>query len=139
MTACCRRYSPTAPSATSAVATMRRWTASRSIWCTASRARTTHWAPTSQIGRTPHKNLTFVGELPNGRGSRLDGKMGASLSLRARVHSVPADHLVCFLPGTMALGATGGLLESAVRNKMTPRDIEDLKLAEEIAYACYQV
>ncbi len=50
-----------------------------------------------------------------------------------------ADHLVCFLPGTMALGATGGLPESAVRNKMTPRDIEDLKLAEEIAYACYQV
>ena len=37
------------------------------------------------------------------------------------------DHLVCFLPGTLALGVKNGLPDS------------HMKLAEELLYTCYQM
>ena len=45
------------------------------------------------ITRTKHASLKIVAELPYGIGGPLSPKM---------------DHLVCFLPRSIALGATGG-------------------------------
>jgi hypothetical protein len=49
---------------------------------------------------TKQAKLSIVAELPNGIGGDLSPKM---------------DHLVCFLPGSIALGATGGLTEAEAR------------------------
>ncbi|KAL3376882.1 hypothetical protein AABB24_003349 [Solanum stoloniferum] len=51
------------------------------------------------------------------------------------------DHLVCFLPGTLALGATKGLTkERAMReNLLTFEDMENLKLAEDLAKTCVEI
>lgn len=48
---------------------------------------------------------------------------------------------MCFLPGTLALGATKGITkEKALRqNLLTLEDIENLKLAEELAKTCYEM
>ncbi|KAI7795894.1 putative endoplasmic reticulum mannosyl-oligosaccharide 1 [Triplophysa rosa] len=61
------------------------------------------------LKQTSPSKLTFVGELSNGR---LNPKM---------------DHLVCFLPGTLALGAHNGL----------PDDHMDL--ARQLMETCYQM
>ncbi|XP_056588003.1 endoplasmic reticulum mannosyl-oligosaccharide 1,2-alpha-mannosidase [Triplophysa dalaica] len=61
------------------------------------------------LKQTSPSKLTFVGELSNGR---LNPKM---------------DHLVCFLPGTLALGAHNGL----------PDDHMDL--ARQLIETCYQM
>jgi hypothetical protein len=45
-----------------------------------------------------HSKLKFTADLPEGVGGYLSPKM---------------DHLVCFLPGSIALGVTAGLNESA--------------------------
>jgi endoplasmic reticulum Man9GlcNAc2 1,2-alpha-mannosidase len=63
------------------------------------------------IQQSEPSKLTFVGELIRGR---FDAKM---------------DHLVCFLPGVLALGHTFG---AELENDQL------LNLAEEIAYTCYQ-
>jgi hypothetical protein len=50
------------------------------------------------------------------------------------------DHLVCFLPGTLAWTATGGKFVSrSDRLLMDPIDLRDLELAEELARSCYQM
>lgn len=54
--------------------------------------------------------LAFIGELV--RGSTYSPKM---------------DHLVCFFPGVLALGAHNGLPE------------DDMQLAKELMYTCYQM
>jgi endoplasmic reticulum Man9GlcNAc2 1,2-alpha-mannosidase len=59
--------------------------------------------------RSKPNHLTFIGELING-GSDFSAKM---------------DHLVCFLPGTLALGVHYGM----------PK--EHMKLAEDLLYTCY--
>lgn len=48
---------------------------------------------------------------------------------------------MCFLPGTLALGATKGLTkEKAMREgTLTFDDIENLKLAEDLAKTCVQM
>src|SRR5690625_2724188 len=46
------------------------------------------------ITYTTHGSLTVIGERPNG----LDGDLSPKM-----------DHLVCFMPGTIALAATGGI------------------------------
>lgn len=72
----------------------------------------------------PH-NLTFVGELPQGASSHtIHPKM---------------DHLVCFLGGALALGASpdGKLITD--RSKLTDLQREDLKLAEELTHTCYEM
>lgn len=70
--------------------------------------------------------LVFVGELPFGADSSFSSKM---------------DHLVCFLPGTLALGATKGLTkEEAMKNNMLNfEDLENLKLAEDLAKTCFEM
>ncbi|EZF32531.1 hypothetical protein H109_04442 [Trichophyton interdigitale MR816] len=76
------------------------------------------------ITYTKHASLTIVGERPSGLTEPLMPKM---------------DHLVCFLPGTIALGATGGLPLSKARK--TPgwnRQKEDeIILAKELVKTCW--
>ncbi|XP_010499520.1 PREDICTED: mannosyl-oligosaccharide 1,2-alpha-mannosidase MNS3 [Camelina sativa] len=72
------------------------------------------------------KGLVFVGELPYGSKGEFSPKM---------------DHLVCFLPGTLALGATKGLTkEQALKeNLLSFEDLENLKLAEDLAKTCFEM
>lgn len=72
------------------------------------------------------KGLVFVGELPFGSTGSFSPKM---------------DHLVCFLPGTLALGATKGVTrKKAVESDMlTAEDQENLKLAEDLAKTCFEM
>ncbi|WRX27903.1 Glycoside hydrolase family 47 - like 5 [Theobroma cacao] len=70
--------------------------------------------------------LVFVGELPYGSKGSFSPKM---------------DHLVCFLPGTLALGATKGITkEKAMKdNLLTFEDLQNLKLAEDLAKTCFEM
>ncbi|XVE88373.1 hypothetical protein DITRI_Ditri19aG0064600 [Diplodiscus trichospermus] len=70
--------------------------------------------------------LVFVGELPYGSKGAFSPKM---------------DHLVCFLPGTLALGATKGITkEKAMKdNLLTFENLENLKLAEDLAKTCFEM
>ncbi|XVF40146.1 hypothetical protein PTKIN_Ptkin01aG0087800 [Pterospermum kingtungense] len=70
--------------------------------------------------------LVFVGELPYGSKGSFSPKM---------------DHLVCFLPGTLALGATKGITkEKAMKdNLLRFEDLENLKLAEDLAKTCFEM
>ncbi|XP_068771120.1 endoplasmic reticulum mannosyl-oligosaccharide 1,2-alpha-mannosidase isoform X2 [Struthio camelus] len=61
------------------------------------------------LQRSQPKQLTFVGELAHGH------------------FSAKMDHLVCFLPGTLALGAHNGLTA------------DHMKLAEALMETCYQM
>ncbi|XP_002519694.2 mannosyl-oligosaccharide 1,2-alpha-mannosidase MNS3 [Ricinus communis] len=70
--------------------------------------------------------LVFVGELPYGPNGSFSPKM---------------DHLVCFLPGTLALGATKGISkEKAMKDNLLKfEDFENLKLAEDLAKTCFEM
>lgn len=70
--------------------------------------------------------LVFVGELPYGSNGGFSPKM---------------DHLVCFLPGTLALGATKGLTkkEAMKNNMLNFEDLENLKLAEDLTKTCFEM
>lgn len=70
--------------------------------------------------------LVFVGELPFGSGGDFSPKM---------------DHLVCFLPGNLALGATRGVTRKKALedNQLSSEDIENLKLAEDLAKTCFEM
>lgn len=73
----------------------------------------------------PSKYVYF-GELPNGIGGELDPKM---------------DHLVCFIGGLFALGATNGLTEKEAKDMPfwnTERE-KQLKLAKDITNTCYHM
>ncbi|GAB2279874.1 Mannosyl-oligosaccharide 1,2-alpha-mannosidase mns3 [Dionaea muscipula] len=72
------------------------------------------------------KGLVFVGELPSGAKGAFSPKM---------------DHLVCFLPGTLALGVTKGLTKAKVLkdNLLSFEDLESLKLAEDLAKTCFEM
>lgn len=78
------------------------------------------------VRKSVPNGLLFVGELPYGKEGGFSPKM---------------DHLVCFLPGTLALGATKGLTkERAMReNLLTFEDMENLKLAEDLAKTCVEI
>ncbi|KAM3361812.1 mannosyl-oligosaccharide 1,2-alpha-mannosidase MNS3 isoform X1 [Capsicum galapagoense] len=78
------------------------------------------------VRKSTPNGLVFVGELPYGKEGGFSPKM---------------DHLVCFLPGTLALGATKGLTkERAMReNLLTFEDMENLKLAEDLAKTCIEM
>lgn len=78
------------------------------------------------LGHSKPNGLTFIGELGNGIGSKLLAKM---------------DHLVCFYPGLLALGATGGFpLKKAKKLKNWSEDKEsDFQLAVELTESCYQM
>ena len=69
-------------------------------------------------------HFTVLGERPNGLSSGLSPKM---------------DHLVCFMPGTIALGATGGLTveEAKKAGKWGKKEQEELDLAIELTKTCW--
>lgn len=71
----------------------------------------------------PH-NFTVLGERPNGLNGHISPKM---------------DHLVCFLPGTIALATTGGksLAEAKAQPNWGPEQEEDMRLAEELMNTCW--
>ncbi|KAH8698769.1 glycoside hydrolase [Talaromyces proteolyticus] len=76
------------------------------------------------ITSTKHSKLQFVAELPTGIGSKLSPKM---------------DHLVCFLPGSIALGVTGGLAIAEARkiHGWSERKEKQMKLAQELKKTCW--
>jgi len=78
------------------------------------------------VRKTVPNKLVFVGELPFGRNGDFSPKM---------------DHLVCFLPGTLALGATKGITKKKAleSNLLTDEDIENLQLAEDLAKTCVEM
>lgn len=78
------------------------------------------------VRKSVPNGLVFVGELPYGSNGAFSPKM---------------DHLVCFLPGTLALGATKGKTkEKAMKdNLLTFEDLENLKLAEDLMHTCFQM
>ncbi|KAL1844297.1 hypothetical protein VTJ49DRAFT_2354 [Mycothermus thermophilus] len=73
---------------------------------------------------TEHSQFTIIGERPSGLSGDLSPKM---------------DHLVCFMPGTIALAATGGLSERDARKLPTwsAQDDADMRLARELMHTCW--
>jgi mannosyl-oligosaccharide alpha-1,2-mannosidase len=76
------------------------------------------------IAYTKRAQLTVLGERPEGLRGRFVPKM---------------DHLVCFLPGTIALGATGGLPLSQAKKSpnWSQRQDEEILLAKELTKTCW--
>lgn len=76
------------------------------------------------ITYTKYAHLTVLAERPNGLDNPLLAKM---------------DHLVCFMPGTIALGATGGLtLEEAKKNpSWGKKQDEQMELAKQLMKTCW--
>jgi mannosyl-oligosaccharide alpha-1,2-mannosidase len=68
--------------------------------------------------------FTVLAERPDGLGNAMSPKM---------------DHLVCFMPGTIALGATEGLTEAEARKLPTwnSKKDEEMKLARELTQTCW--
>lgn len=71
-----------------------------------------------------HANLTILAERPAGLDQPLFPKM---------------DHLVCFMPGTIALGATGGftLAEARKQPGWGKKQEDDMILAHELTKTCW--
>ncbi len=76
------------------------------------------------VTTTKHSNLRFIAELPQGIGGKLSPKM---------------DHLVCFLPGSIAIGATEGRTEAEARKlpSWNAQKEEQMKLARELMKTCW--
>jgi len=68
--------------------------------------------------------FTVLAERPSGLDGRIEPKM---------------DHLVCFMPGTIALGATGGLTLAEAKKSSTwgKKQEEDMELAKELMKTCW--
>ncbi|GAB1207992.1 hypothetical protein APSETT445_006729, partial [Aspergillus pseudonomiae] len=73
---------------------------------------------------TKHSKLQFIAELPHGIGGPLSPKM---------------DHLVCFLPGSIVIGATEGLTEKEARNLpgWNSQKEQQMQLARELMKTCW--
>ena len=69
-------------------------------------------------------NFTVLAERPDGLEAKLSPKM---------------DHLVCFMPGTIALGATGGSTvdEAKSAGRWNEKKESELRLAKELTKTCY--
>lgn len=78
------------------------------------------------VAKSLPNGLTYVGEKHAGVEAPIDPKM---------------DHLVCFLPGTLALGATRGLsYEKAKQSSWWSTTLdEDMVLAEELTRSCFEM
>jgi endoplasmic reticulum Man9GlcNAc2 1,2-alpha-mannosidase len=78
------------------------------------------------ITYTKDASLTVLAERQNGLAQPLTPKM---------------DHLVCFMPGTIALAVTNGSTVAAAKARLgaawTPKHQENLKLAEELMKTCW--
>ena len=69
-------------------------------------------------------NFTVLAERPDGLEGNIQPKM---------------DHLVCFMPGTIALGATGGMTvaEATALGEWDDKKESELRLAKELMKTCY--
>ncbi|KAK9248418.1 glycoside hydrolase [Lipomyces tetrasporus] len=77
------------------------------------------------IQKSKPRGFTYVAELDHGIDGALSPKM---------------DHLVCFLPGNLALGSTDGYpLFVAQRNSWTVSQASDMKLAKDLTRTCYEM
>lgn len=78
------------------------------------------------LSRSQPNRLAFLGELENGVGGPLSNKM---------------DHLVCFIGGLFALGATEGetLQKARKFSSWSKLKEEDLLLAKDITHTCYEM
>jgi mannosyl-oligosaccharide alpha-1,2-mannosidase len=76
------------------------------------------------ITHTEPTGFTIIGERPSGLNMPISPKM---------------DHLVCFMPGTIALGATGGLTEKEARKLPSwgQQNEDDMYLARELMKSCW--
>jgi mannosyl-oligosaccharide alpha-1,2-mannosidase len=75
------------------------------------------------LGVSKPNGFLFLGELADGIQGSLSEKM---------------DHLVCFLPGTLALAATRGKqVMKKNRNNLHPRDLQDLEVI--LVYSFYSL
>ncbi|KAI2625137.1 family 47 glycosyl hydrolase [Xylaria nigripes] len=76
------------------------------------------------ITYTEPSGFTIIGERPSGLKGQLSPKM---------------DHLVCFMPGTIALAVTGGLTEAEARKSgtWTKKNEADMQLARELMQTCW--
>lgn len=76
------------------------------------------------VTTTKHSNMKIIAELPYGIGGGLIPKM---------------DHLVCFLPGAIALGATMGLTLAEARKspKWSAEKEQQMELAKDIMKTCW--
>ncbi|CAK4034478.1 glycoside hydrolase family 47 [Lecanosticta acicola] len=72
---------------------------------------------------TEPNNFLVLAERPNGLNRDLSAKM---------------DHLVCFMPGTIALAATGGLPLAQAKKQPNwgPQQEEDMEIARELTKTC---
>ena len=76
------------------------------------------------LGISAPSKLLFIGET----------------STRPREKSSKMDHLVCFLPGILAWKAADGkLVTTNERHKLTPQNLRDLQLAEELTKSCVEM
>ncbi|KAF2973006.1 hypothetical protein GQX73_g493 [Xylaria multiplex] len=73
---------------------------------------------------TEPSRFTIIGE----RQSGLDGPLTPKM-----------DHLVCFMPGTIALAVTGGLTEAEAKKggSWTQKNEADMQLARELMHTCW--
>lgn len=71
-----------------------------------------------------HTHLTIIGERPDGLTGELSPKM---------------DHLVCFMPGTIALSITGGLTIEELKKsgKWGQKQEEEMRFAAELLKTCW--
>lgn len=76
------------------------------------------------IAYSTPSHFTVLAERPNGLSGKLSPKM---------------DHLVCFMPGTIALGATGGLTveEAKKTSNWGEKQEEEMNLAIELTKTCW--
>ncbi|KAL4940735.1 hypothetical protein BDV06DRAFT_230128 [Aspergillus oleicola] len=76
------------------------------------------------VTSTKQSSLQFIAELPQGIGGPLSPRM---------------DHLVCFLPGSIALGTTEGLTEREARQlpSWNPQKEQQMQLAQELTRTCW--
>ena len=76
------------------------------------------------ITYTKYSNLTVLAERPSGLNQPVFGKM---------------DHLVCFMPGTIAFAATDGLPLEDARQKSgwSEKQEQEIKIAKELMKTCW--
>lgn len=76
------------------------------------------------IAYSSPSHFTILGERPSGLSGKLSPKM---------------DHLVCFMPGTIALGATGGATveEAKKAGKWGRKEEDEMNLAIELTKTCW--
>ncbi|KAJ1723574.1 mannosyl-oligosaccharide alpha-1,2-mannosidase [Coemansia erecta] len=100
------------------------------------------------VARSMRLNMTFVGELvdmPGTRGQQGQGQgrqmqQGQGQGQQGPKFKPKMDHLVCFLAGNLALGATMGRPLSAIDPRaLSASAREDLVLARQLAETCTQM